>query len=161
MIAVDHKISNGLRNFDSRRFVYTRYADDLLISCKIDFDKDKVQQFVIDTLAEFNAPFSIKKEKTRYGSSAGRNWNLGVMLNKDNQITIGHKRKKEFKAMLDNYMRDRKSGNGWDRHDIQVLGGLISYYRMVEREYIDYLLNQYSEKHGEEIEKCIKADLSA
>jgi hypothetical protein len=161
MIAVDHKISNGLRNFDSRRFVYTRYADDLLISCKIDFDKDKVQQFVIDTLAEFNAPFSIKKEKTRYGSSAGRNWNLGVMLNKDNQITIGHKRKKEFKAMLDNYIRDRKSGSGWDRHDIQVLGGLISYYRMVEREYIDYLLNQYSEKHGEEIEKCIKADLSA
>jgi len=160
MIAVDHKISNGLRSFDSRRFVYTRYADDLLISCKIDFDKDKVQQFVIDTLAEFNAPFTIKKEKTRYGSSAGRNWNLGVMLNKDNQITVGHKRKKEFKAMLDNYMRDRKSGNGWDRHDIQVFGGLISYYRMVEKDYIDYLLKQYSEKHGEDIEKCIKADLS-
>jgi hypothetical protein len=161
MIALDHKISNGLRNFDSRRFVYTRYADDLLISCKIDFDKDKVQRFVIDTLSEFNAPFSIKPEKTRYGSSAGRNWNLGVMLNKDNQITIGHKRKKEFKAMLDNYMRDRKADNGWDRHDIQVLGGLISYYRMVEKEYIDFLLSQYGEKHGEDIEKCIKADLAA
>ena len=161
MIAVDHKISNTLRNFDSRRFVYTRYADDLLISCKIDFDKDKVQQFVIDALAEFQAPFSIKKEKTRYGSSAGRNWNLGVMLNKDNQITVGHKRKKEFKAMLDNYMRDRKTGNAWDRHDIQVLGGLVSYYRMVERDYIDYLLKQYSEKHGADVEKCIKADLSA
>ena len=161
MIAADHKISNGLRSFDSRRFVYTRYADDLLISCKIDFDKDKVQRFVIDTLSEFCAPFSIKPEKTRYGSSAGRNWNLGVMLNKDNQITIGHKRKKEFKAMLDNYMRDRKADNGWDRHDIQVLGGLISYYRMVEKEYIGFLLSQYGEKHGEDIEKCIKADLSA
>jgi len=160
MIAVDHKISNSLRNFDNRRFVYTRYADDLLISCKIDFDKDKVQQFVMATLAEFNAPFSIKPEKTRYGSAAGRNWNLGLMLNKENQITIGHKRKKEFKAMLDNYMRDRKSGNGWDRHDIQVLGGLISYYRMVEKEYIDYLLKQYSEKHGVDIEKSIKTDLS-
>ena len=161
MIAIDHKISNGLRNFDDRRFVYTRYADDLLISCKIDFDKNKVQQFVIDTLSEFNAPFTIKPEKTRYGSSAGRNWNLGVMLNKNNQITVGHKRKKEFKAMLDNYIRDRKSGSGWELHDIQVLGGLISYYRMVEKEYIDYLLNQYSEKHGADIERCIKADLSA
>ena len=159
MIALDHKISNGLRSFDSRRFVYTRYADDLLISCKIDFDKDKVQQFVIDKLAEFRAPFSIKKEKTRYGSSAGRNWNLGVMLNKDNQITIGHKRKKEFKAMLDNYMRDRKTENRWELHDIQVLSGLISYYKMVERDYIDYLLRQYSEKHREDIEGCIKADL--
>jgi len=161
MIAVDHKISNSLRNYDNRRFVYTRYADDLLISCKIDFDRNKVQQFVIDVLAEFNAPFSIKPEKTRYGSAAGRNWNLGLMLNKENQITIGHKRKKEFKAMLDNYMRDRKAGNGWDRHDIQIFGGLISYYRMVEKEYIDYLLKQYSEKHGADVEKCIKADLSS
>jgi len=120
----------------------------------------KIQQFVIDTLAEFNAPFTIKKEKTRYGSAAGRNWNLGLMLNNENQITIGHKRKKEFKAMLDNYMRGRQSGNPWDRHDIQVLGGLISYYRMVEKDYINYLLGQYSTKHGADVEKSIKADLA-
>ena len=143
MIAIDHKISNSLRSFNNRRFVYTRYADDLLISFQVDFNKDKVQQFIIDMLAEFNAPFTIKPEKTRYGSSAGRNWNLGLMLNKENEITIGHKRKKEFKAMLDNYIRDRKAGNGWERHDIQVLNGLISYYRMVEKDYIDYLLRQY------------------
>jgi hypothetical protein len=161
MIAVDHKISNRLRNFDNRRFVYTRYADDLLISCKINFNKDSVQKFVSDILAEFDAPFSIKPEKTRYGSSSGRNWNLGLMLNKENQITIGHKRKKEFKAMIDNYIRDRKAGNCWSRHDIQVLGGLISYYRMVEKDYIDYIIRQYSDKHGEDIEGCIKADLSA
>jgi len=161
MIPLDHKISNGLRNFDNRRFVYTRYADDQLISCKIDFDKNKVQKFVSDILSEFNAPFSIKPEKTRYGSSAGKNWNLGLMLNKNNEITVGHKRKKEFKAMLQNYMQARKSENKWSLHDIQVLGGLISYYRMVEKDYIDYLLRQYSEKHSEDIEKCITADLSA
>ena len=161
MVAIDHKISNGLRNFDNRRFVYTRYADDLLISCKIGFDKNAVQKLVTDTLADFNAPFSIKPEKTRYGSSAGRNWNLGLMLNKENEITIGHKRKKEFKAMLQNYMYCRKSGNGWSHNDIQVLGGLISYYRMVEKDYFDYLLRQYGEKHGADIRACIKADLSA
>ena len=123
---------------------------------------DLVQRLIIDTLAEFNAPFSIKPEKTRYGSAAGRNWNLGLMLNSENQITIGHKRKKRFKAMLDNYMRDRSAdtGSGWALHDIQVLSGLISYYRMVEKDYIDYLLRQYSDKHGANVEKCIKADLS-
>jgi hypothetical protein len=161
MIAIDHKISNGLRNFEKNRFVYTRYADDLLISCKYDFDKDAVEKFVIDTLAKFQAPFTIKKEKTRYGSSAGSNWNLGLMLNSDNQITIGHKKKKHFKAMLDNYIRSRKSGNLWDRHEIQVLGGLVSYYRMVEKEYINYVLKQYNEKHGIDIERAIKADLKA
>jgi hypothetical protein len=159
MLPIDHKLSNGLRDFDNRRFVYTRYADDLLISCKIDFDKDKVQGFVTDTLAKFNAPFAVKPEKTRYGSAAGRNWNLGVMLNKDNNITVGHKRKKEFKAMLDNYIRDRKSGNDWDLHDIQTLGGLISYYKMVEKEYFDYLISQCGQKHGVDIDACIKEDL--
>jgi retron-type reverse transcriptase len=161
MIAIDHKISNTLRNFDNRRFVYTRYADDLLISCKIDFNKDLVQKFITDTLSEFNAPFAIKPEKTRYGSSAGRNWNLGLMLNKENQITIGHKRKKEFKAMLDNYLRNRMSDNRWDRHEIQVLGGLISYYKMIEKDYIEYLLQQYGIKHGQAVERCIKEDLAA
>jgi hypothetical protein len=161
MIAVDHRLSNSLRNFDNRSFVYTRYADDLLISCKIDFDKDKVQKFVVDTLSAFNAPFTVKPEKTRYGSSAGRNWNLGLMINAENKITIGHKRKKVFKAMLDNYLHDRKTPNCWSYHDIQVLVGLISYYRMVERDYIDYLLLQYGEKHSVNIRQCIKADLNA
>jgi len=161
MIPLDHKISNTLRDFDSRRFVYTRYADDLLISCKQDFEKDKVAAFVSEVLTEFNAPFSIKPEKTRYGSSAGRNWNLGVMLNKDNQITIGHKKKKHFKAMLDGYIRAKKAGESWDLHDVQVLSGLISYYRMIERDYIDYVIRGYSDKNGFDIMAGIRADLSA
>jgi len=160
MIAVDHAISNGLRDFDKHRFVYTRYADDLLISCKHDFDKDAVERFLIDVLAKFDAPFTIKPEKTRYGSSAGRNWNLGVMLNSENQITIGHKKKKQFKAMLDNYIRGRMSGNRWELRDIQVMRGLISYYRMVEKDYINHILRQCGQKHNVDIEACIKADLS-
>ena len=161
MIPIDHKLSNTLRNFEKNRFVYTRYADDLLISCQYDFDKDEVQKFVSDTLREFNAPFSIKPEKTRYGSSSGKNWNLGVMLNSENQITIGYKKKKHFKAMLSNYVRSKKSGDNWCLGDIQVLNGLISYYRMVERDYIDYVIKTYSEKNRFDIEAGIKADLSA
>jgi len=160
MIPLDHKLSNGLRNFDNRRFVYTRYADDLLVSCKRDFNKNTVAALVSEDLAEFNAPFTIKPEKTRYGSSAGCNWNLGVILNKDNQITIGHKKKKHFKAMLDGYVRAKKSGDSWELHDIQVLSGLISYYRMIERDYIDYVIQAYSNKNQLDISANIKADLS-
>ena len=161
MIPLDHRFSNSLRNFERNRFVYTRYADDLLISCQHDFDKDRVQAFISDTLREFNAPFTIKPEKTRYGSSSGRNWNLGIMLNKDNEITIGHKKKKHFKAMLDGYTRTKKAGGGWELHDVQVLSGLISYYRMIERGYIDHIIKTYSDKNRFDIEASIKADLSA
>ena len=74
--------------------------------------------------------------------------------------------------MLDNYMRDRKSDSMWSINDIQVLGGLISYYCMVEKDYINHLLrqysvkhgadiSQYSVKHGADIKKCMKEDLSS
>ena len=102
----------------------------------------------------------MKKEKTRYGSSAGRNWNLGVMLNKDNEITIGHQKKKTFKAMCCNYICDKKKGVAWDLHDVQVFAGLISYYRMIEKDYINYVIDQNNKKFGVNLEALIKEDLS-
>lgn len=158
MIPIDHQICNELRKMDEH-YVYTRYADDLLISSKISFDCDKLQDYILDVLKKFNAPFILKKEKTRYGSSAGRNWNLGVMLNKDNQITIGYQKKKAFKAMCCNYICDKKKSVAWDLHDVQVFAGLISYYRMVEKDYIDYVIDHNNKKFGVNIEEMIKEDL--
>lgn len=159
MIPIDHQLCNDLRKMDEH-FVYTRYADDILISSKVNFDYKAVQEYVLGVLKRFDAPFAIKKEKTRYGSSAGRNWNLGVMLNKDNEITIGHQKKKAFKAMCCNYICDKKKNVNWDRHDVQVFAGLISYYRMIEPDYINYVISHNNQKFGADIEKLIKGDLS-
>ena len=95
MIPIDFKLANALRNFERQGFIYTRYADDFIISSRHTFDVKKVEEFLVNTLALFSAPFTINTAKTRYGSSTGRNWNLGVMLNKDNEITIGYKKKLE------------------------------------------------------------------
>ena len=160
MIPIDYVLSNELRS-NENHLVYTRYADDLLISSRNSFDCEWLQDYVISVLRSFNAPFILKKEKTRYGSSAGRNWNLGVMLNKDNQITIGHAKKKQFKAMLCSYINDHKNDISWDIHDVQVLQGLISYYRMVEKDYINYVINHNNEKFNVDLEKMIKEDLAA
>ena len=158
MIPIDHQLYNELYKMD-KHYIYTRYADDILISSKTDFDYNEVQNYVLDVLRKFNAPFIIKSEKTRYGSSAGRNWNLGVMLNKDNEITIGHQRKKTFKAMCCNYICDKKRGVDWTLHDVQVFAGLISYYRSIEKDYIDYVIAHNNEKFGVDIEMMIKEDL--
>lgn len=161
MIPVDFALANGFRNFYGKQFVYTRYADDFLVSCKFDFNCRDVQQFIVDTLKSFHAPFSLNPEKTRYGSSAGRNWNLGVMLNKDNQITVGAKKKRQFQAMLSNYILDRQNGSPWSIEDIQILDGYRNYYRMVEGETIDRIVNHVGEKYNVDIVKTIKTDLRA
>lgn len=159
MIPVDYKLANAFRDFDKQRFIYTRYADDFIISSKVDFDVHRVEKLVVDTLHEFGAPFTINESKTRYGSSAGRNWNLGVMLNKDNEITVGHKKKRQFQSMLYNYITDKRKGISWPREDVQTMQGLHSYYRMVEPETIDAIVKHTNGKMETDVLRLIKDDL--
>lgn len=159
MIPVDFELNRTLQDFEKNKFVYTRYADDFIISSKYDFDVKKIENLVVSTLQKFDAPFTINDKKTRYGSSSGSNWNLGVMLNKDNQITVGYKQKKRFKSMLYNYITDKQKGVNWAREDIMALQGLYSYYRMVEKDTIDALVTYIGQKTGTDVLKTMKRDL--
>lgn len=165
MIPIDFKLTKGFRNMKPdgehvQNFVNTRYADDFLISSRYMFDFRAVEKFIIDTLAEFGAPFTINRGKTHYGSSSGRNYNLGVCLNSSNEITVGYKAKKRFQAMLFSYVKDKQNGHPWDKKDIQVLQGYMNYYRMVEKDTINAMINHVGEKLGVNIPKMIKQDLS-
>lgn len=160
MIPTDYEIDEMLKRISSgknRRFVYTRYADDMLISCNDGFKTEKIENELNKILVWQKAPFGINPDKTRYGSSAGQNWNLGVMLNSDNQITVGHQKKRQFKAMLDNYIRHH---DNWELHDVQVLCGHLNYYHMIESDYIDHVIDTYNAKHKVDIRKMMHDDLS-
>ena len=109
-------------------------------------------------LGSFSAPFVIKPEKTRYGSSAGSNWNLGVMLNRDNQITIGHRNKKRFRSMVCSYLLDRQNGKPWPLRDVQTLSGLMSYYAMVEKPYVERVVQYNNQKYHTDLLAALKAD---
>lgn len=131
MIPIDYKITKYLNEFDRRqRFVYTRYADDILISAKNNWDWTRtlldIQEILKDT------PLEIKQEKTRYGSSSGRNWNLGLMYTRDNNITIGAKRKRYIKAGMHNF---ELNPDGFDLESLQHLLGEVSYIQSIEPEY--------------------------
>lgn len=156
MIPIDFKITNDMAHDN---FVYTRYADDIQISSKFNFDWRAKCEYINGVLDEFNAPFKIKPEKTRYGSRSGRNWNLGVMLNKDNNITVGRKRKEQMKAMLFNYQRDRKSGVKWDPHDVQVMSGQLSYIKQVEPDYYREFIKWFNQKYSVNILRLIREDI--
>lgn len=156
MIPFDHLISNRLR---SERFVYTRYADDIQISHRNEFNHQDVVRQIEQVAQELNAPLKIKPSKTRYGSNAGENWVLGLMLNRENNITVGWKRKEMFRAMVSNYAMDKRNNHPWETHDIAVLDGNISYMQSVEPEYTDGLIQRYNHKHKMNIRACIRRDL--
>lgn len=141
MIPFDYQIQKGL----DKEQVYTRYADDLLISSKYKFNWQNSQGMVESIIS----PFYLNTHKTRFGSANGRNWNLGLMLNKDNDITIGWKQKKWLKSALSHYANNTSLLN-----EHQLLG-LISYYHMIEPRYIDYILDKYSLKFNIDFRKII------
>ena len=159
MIPIDFKLKKSLRDFDGKYHVYTRYADDFIISSKYDLNFRNVEKLIADTITEFGAKFTLKPEKTRYGSTAGRNFNLGVVVTADNRITIGSRKKRQYKMLLNNFVMDSLSGNMWATEDVQHLQGIQSYYRMVEGDVIDQITKFIGDKHGVDIPQMIKEQL--
>ncbi|MGX8705330.1 MAG: reverse transcriptase domain-containing protein [bacterium] len=156
MLPIDHRIMNDLVKDG---YVYTRYADDILISHQYDFDDKKMCRYINGVLQRFEAPFRLKDEKTRYGSSAGKNWNLGVMLNKDNEITIGRKKKLQLRATCNSFVRDTQNGDIWNPHDVQILNGQLSYYKMVEPTYIREFIQWFNQKYKVNLMRMLRDQL--
>lgn len=147
MIPVDKKLAALLY---SKGFIYTRYADDMLISHQYDFDyKDMLNQ--ISAVLDYT-PFRLNEDKTRYGSSSGRNWNLGLMLNKDNQLTIGHKRKERLRAALYQFMSDPES---WEPAQIYALQGMLSYFENIEPETKRQMVTKYEQKFNRSLKELL------
>lgn len=152
-VPIDHKLFNDLAH---RRYVYTRYADDIHISCVQSFDPDKMTAYIKRVFKEFDAPWELKPEKTHYGNRKGHNYMLGVCLNKDNNITVGYKTKQIFHAMTNNLIMDWKHKKYWSPDEVQHYVGLLSYYKMVEKEYFTNLIYHYEKKYNVNIKEITK-----
>ena len=146
MVEYDYKIIKEIynatqNNLFKQKYIYTRYADDIIISAKNKFD----YKIIVELLKELfkDTPLTINEEKTRFGSSAGRNWNLGIMCNKEDKITVGYKRKQELKAAVNNYMHSEE----WELTDLRWLLGQFSWLHNVEPEYYTGINNYFEKKY--------------
>lgn len=166
MIPFDYLMSRKLvdgyqmRDGITRDFTYTRYADDITISSYLSFDWLEIQDVIKNLLEQIHAPFTLNEEKTHYGNRhSSENWMLGLMWNANNDITVGWKNFKNFKKMTFNYIMAKKEHRNWDLEDVQQFNGLMNYYRMVEKESVDMIIDRYNEKFGVDVVAMIKEDL--
>lgn len=153
MVPIDHEITEKLHNYtDSNgktyHYVYTRYADDITISCKYKFDPKEIENIIKDIFNSFNVPFRINEEKTRFGSSSGRNYHVGLILNKENKISVGHEKNNKFKAMIFNFCT---TGQEWEIKDVYKMLGLISYYKSIEPDFVKKTIDKYNRKFNIDI----------
>lgn len=152
MVPIDHEITEKIHNYigsnGTHHYVYTRYADDITISSKEKFNPREIEEVIRNIFNSFNVPFRINEEKTRFGSTAGRNYHIGLILNKDNKISVGHEKNNKFKAMIFNFCT---TGEEWDVKDVYKMLGLISYYKAIEPDFVNKILNKYGQKFNMDI----------
>lgn len=155
LIPFDWAMHYSIKHFGG---VYTRYADDILISFA-----DRKQLPFVEFLIKEHLPegLSINPSKSRCGSIAGRNYNLGLVLNKERKITIGHKKKMELKAKLNNFIFDFTNQRYWSIIDTQVLQGELNYFKQIEPEYANFVINRLETKHHSRSISSMFADIIA
>ena len=153
MIPYDFAIKKTLQSYNGVHYVYTRYADDLLISSKIKFNPNEVVRYLEHTLPN---NLKIKQEKTRFGSTAGRNWNLGLMLNKDNDITIGYREKQRLRAMVNALLNDYTRDIIWSAEDKNHAQGKLAYLKYIEPAYYDGMISKYETKYGVQVKDALR-----
>lgn len=141
----------------SQRFTYTRYADDMLISCPYSFKFENIVKVIEDLFEELNLPFEIARHKLRYSSKAGRNWNLGLMYNQDQRITVGSKRKRELHSLVNSFVTEYP----WDIQSTQELIGKLGYLKNVEPDYYDNLITKYNTKYNVNVISMFKSILNS
>lgn len=75
-----------------------------------------------------------------------------------NEITVGWKNVKAFRSTLNTYLYERSQGIFWPLERLQSLGGMISYYNMVNAEWLNKILDVYNKKYRTSVLYCIKQD---
>ena len=159
MVPFDFEFSKKMRTFSDgttkkdgtpfyEQFTYTRYADDICVSCKYSFNVKSVQQCLCDTLAEVHAPFTINPEKTKYGSKSGHNYRLGICLNQQGNLSIGYQKHKLLKADINNYICDKKAGKEWPLERLWQFSGNLSYFKNIEPDNFEYIVGWFNKKYA-------------
>lgn len=159
MVPIDHAITEKLHNYNKHHYVYTRYADDISISCKEKFDPKEIIDIVQNIFNMWEVPFSINNDKTRFTSANGANYHCGINItyNKEKdttQLSAGHEKNNKFRAMINSFCL---SGEEWDIKDIQKMLGIMSYLKSFEKPFVVNTITKYNKKYNINIMAKAKA----
>ncbi len=148
MIPIDYLLDDLYPN-------YTRYADDLFISYKRGqlsqkWSIEQMSSIIQRKLSSKNKRFILNKDKSKAINivKTGGTWVLGMIVNRDQNITIGSKNKQRLKAKVFSFLMDAKNGSPWEIEEVYKMMGIISYYKYIEPEYVDMIIQKYENKTG-------------
>lgn len=122
------------------QIVYTRYADDLFFSSKIDgvlFKLPKIVEYILSS--NYGNKLSINELKTSFSSKAHNRHVTGITITNDGSISLGRKRKRTISSLIHKYILGEL-----DYDNKKRLQGILSFAQHVEPTFVDSMRVKYS-----------------
>lgn len=118
-------------------FLYTRYADDIIISSYYYIDENMIE-IVKSIMVEYG--FEMNRKKTFFMNKKGKRQITGVVIDNNlNKLTIGNKRYKDFERMIYRYLVKNEGNIGYIKGYLAYIREInIEQYRQIERIYKKY-----------------------
>ncbi|MDN3391156.1 retron St85 family RNA-directed DNA polymerase [Pseudoalteromonas sp. APC 3691] len=119
--------------------LYSRYADDLVLSTSLAGVLAEVIKFIPELLSKcFHHKLTINHDKTVFSSKGHNRHITGITIANNNTLSIGRHKKKYISALIHKYISNSLSSS-----DIYHLKGLISFATHIEPKFIYRLEKRY------------------
>lgn len=145
MIDFDYTVKNTP---ELKSLLYSRYADDLVFSSKSYVSKkiivDKLKELL---LVRYYDKIKLNYNKIKFLTKNQRCYLVGVKINKDNELTFGHEKKKKLKLDLYNLFKAKEYGTLEIQEAREVLG-LFNYMAQIEPNYAKFLEHKLMNQFG-------------
>ena len=123
-----------------QKVIYTRYADDIVISSE-EYIREEILQKIVELLKKYG--FECNKDKTYYANKRCRRNITGVVLdNNHDSFSIGWRRYKDLKLKIYKYLKYGEGNKESIRGELAFLKGINgNKYLAIKNHYKDMDLN--------------------
>lgn len=133
--------------------VYSRYADDIYVSCRSKDVLNQAEQQVRDAFHQTAPNLRFNETKTLNVSKKNKRVVTGLTLTPDRRLSIGRELKRSIKTQVHLY-----TVGSLPVEDVPRLSGLISYVRDVEPAFFDALTTKFG---SEQLDRLYRNEPSA
>ncbi len=123
-------------------FIYTRFADDITISCQTKQNTETITAKLNQTLNGLEYPtLQLNDSKQKSVSLKNRVTITGLNITSDRKVSLGREKKKEIRAMIHHYKEKRPL-----KYKMSQLRGWLAYANAVDNEFFKSMENKYTKE---------------
>ena len=120
-------------------FIYTRFADDITISCQTKKDTGTITAKLNETLKSLEYPkLRLNNKKQKSVSLKSRVTITGLNITSEHKVSLGRKKKKEISAMIHHYKDKRPL-----KYKMSELRGWLAYAHAVDNNFFKSMKTKY------------------